>query len=429
MDSLVYPESILDSLENGHFLIDENLIVWDWNRWLSINTQISKNEIVGKSLEEFYPTINYKTLLRKIRTALKLNSPTFYSSNSQNIFMPIKRNKVTKTSLKLIQQQVTISPFILEKNMVMISIYDISELFEVRLCLQIEVEKVNKLNKSLEDEHAIVDKNIMNMKTDLDGRITDVSSLFCTFFEYNKNDIIGKNASILKGGQAPNLMYKELWNNITSKKNWSGEIKNKTASGKTKWVESRVSPILDDDGLLIGYNAVYFDIINKKLLESLYVTDSLTQIYNRTYFDGLMSDVCKYQRKADIDFVILIADIDFFKSINDNYGHQVGDEALKDVANALKKCLRDNDTIARWGGEEFVIMIKQVSINEAQSIAEKLRVKIENTKIQEMIDITVSFGLTKYDVGEDTNLTFKRADDALYEAKKTGRNKVVTKLL
>ena len=429
MHSLVYPEAIFDSLENGHFLIDDNLTVWDWNRWLSINTQISKDEIVGRSLEDFYPTINYKTLLRKIRTSLKLNSPTFYSSNSQNIFMPIKRNKVTKTSLELIQQQVTISPFILEKNMVLISIYDISELFEVRLCLQVEVEKVNKLNKSLEDEHAIVDKNIMNMKTDANGKITDVSSLFCTFFEYNKNDIIGKNASILKGGKAPNLMYKELWNNITSKKNWSGEIENKTASGKTKWVESRVSPILDDDGLLIGFNAVYFDIINKKLLENLYVTDYLTQIYNRTYFDGLMNDVSKYQRKTDIDFVILIADIDFFKAINDNYGHQVGDEALKDVAKSLKGCLRDNDTIARWGGEEFIIMIKQVSVDEAQSIAEKLRVKIENTKIQDMIDITVSFGLTKYYAGEDTNLTFKRADDALYEAKKTGRNKVVTKLL
>jgi diguanylate cyclase (GGDEF)-like protein len=226
----------------------------------------------------------------------------------------------------------------------------------------------------------------------------------------------------------PNLLYKELWHTISHEKPWIGEIENKTLSGEVKWVEVRITPIVSENGILEGFNAVYHDIINKKLLEKLYITDPLTQIYYRGYFDDLMSAVSKQQRKADTDFIIIIADIDHFKVINDTYGHQVGDEALKDVANALKSTLRDNDVIARWGGEEFVIMLKNITIEEAQIIAEKLRVKIEQTKVQGSISLTTSFGLTKYYVGEDTNHTFKRADDALYEAKKTGRNIVITKL-
>ena len=427
MDSLKCPEVLLNSLENGHLVLDDNFIVTYWNRWLSVNTQISEKSIIGKSLQEFYPEINYKILQRKIRTALRLNSPTFYDSNTNSVFLPIMRNKITNSSVKFMQQQVTVSPYIKSENKVMISIYDISELFEAKLSFQSEIDKVNLLNKILEDDQEIIDKNIMIMKTSTSGYISDVSGLFCDFYEYNKSDLIGKKASILKSGKIPDSVYKELWNTISNKKSWSGEVENITSKGEGKWVQSRVTPILDSKGEIIEFNAVYHDITNKKLLEELYIRDALTKLYNRAYFDELMSSIALHQRKADVDFVIVIADIDHFKSINDTYGHQVGDEALIDVANAFMECLRDDDVIARWGGEEFVIMLKNISIDEAQVVAEKLRIKIENTKIQNSIDMTSSFGMTKYYIGEDTNKTFKRADDALYEAKKTGRNRVVVK--
>ncbi|WP_415396950.1 diguanylate cyclase [Sulfurimonas sp. CS5] len=419
MEALQCPEILLNSLENGHFVIDENFTVTYWNRWLSVSTQITSEEIIGRSLQEFYPDINYKILLRKIRTALRLKTPTFYDSNSKTTFIPIIRNKITKTALKLMQQQVTISPYIASENKVMVSVYNISELHEIKLSLQKKIEKVNELNKILEDDKEIIDKNIMIMKTTIDGTIIDASNLFCEFFGYKKSELVGKTSSILKAGNIPELVYE---------KPWTGEIENITSSGESRWVQARITPIINDDGELIEINTVYQDITNKKLLEELYITDTLTQIYNRTYFDKLMTSIALYQRKADTNFVILIADIDHFKVINDTYGHQVGDEALKEVAKTLKDTLRDDDIVARWGGEEFVVMLKDIDLKEAQSIAEKLRAKIEKTKVQNTINITTSIGLTKYYVGEDTKLTFKRADNALYEAKKTGRNRVVTEL-
>lgn len=428
MSSLRCPDVLLDSLENGQLVIDDKFIVHYWNKWLSVNTQILKKDILNRSLQEFYPNINYKVLLRKIKTAIQINAPTFYDSNNRTAFLPIKRNKITTKSLNMMQQQVTISPYIKSENKVMLSIYDISELYETKLSLQKEINKVKELNEILETDKNIIDKNIMMIKISLDGVISEASTLYCEFFGYQQNDILGQNISILKSGNIPESTYENLWNTICDKKPWHGEIENRCANGDLKWVEVKILPIFDENKELIEFNAFYHDITNKKLLEELYITDPLTKLYNRGYFDEIFQDITKHQRKADTDFALVISDIDYFKSINDTYGHQVGDEALKDVASVLKNSLRDNDVIARWGGEEFVIILKNVTIDEAKIITEKLRVNIESVKIQNNIHVTSSFGLTKYRIGEDTKDTFKRVDDALYEAKKSGRNRVVTKL-
>lgn len=423
-----YCDVLLDSLDNGYIIMDDNFIVSYWNKWLCINTQISGEQIVGKSLAKFFPELNYTVLRRKIKTALNLKTPSFYDPSSNTKFIPINRNKVTTSSLTLMQQQVIISPYIIDENRVIISIYDISELHETKLLLQQKNSKVTELNEALEADKEIINQNIILMRTLADGIILDVSTLFCNFFEYKREDIIGKSASILKLDNNLKCLYKELQNITANKEAWNGELEIKTSIGKSKWVEARISPIFDEDSNLIEFNTIYYDITNKKLLEELYITDALTKLYNRAHFDDIINSITKHQRKADIDFALVISDIDHFKSINDNYGHQVGDQALKKVADTLKKSLRENDIIARWGGEEFVIMLKNVTAEEAQMIAEKLRYAVESLKIDDYFSCTCSFGISLYKPSENIDETFKRADDALYEAKHSGRNKVIIKL-
>ena len=145
-----YIDTLLDSLENGHMVIDDKFIIKYWNSWLSINTRITHEEIVGKSLEEFFPKLNYHVLQRKMRTALKLGTPSFYDPTSSTKFIPINRNKITTSSLSLMQQQVTITPYLKDENLVMISLHDISELHETKLLLKKEIQKVNSLNTELE---------------------------------------------------------------------------------------------------------------------------------------------------------------------------------------------------------------------------------------------------------------------------------------
>lgn len=419
---------LLDSLDNGYMIVDDNFIVIYWNKWLCINTQISQEQIVGKSLEEFYPELNYSVLKRKIKTALNLKTPSFYDPSSNTKFISINRNKVTTSSLTLMQQQVIISPYVVDENRVIISMYDISELHETKLLLQQKNNKVTELNEALEADKEVINQNIMIMRTSTAGIILDVSMLFCDFFEYQKEAVIGKSASILKINENVKCLHEELQNIIMGKESWSGELEIKTSSDKSKWVEARISPIFNQDDNLIEFNTIYYDITNKKLLEELYITDALTKLYNRAHFDDIISSITKHQRKADIDFALVIADIDHFKSINDNHGHQVGDQTLKKVADTLKKSLRENDIIARWGGEEFIIMLKNVTAEEAGMIAEKLRYAVESLKIDDSISCTCSFGISMYKPSENIDETFKRADDALYEAKHSGRNKVIVKL-
>lgn len=415
---------LLDSLESGHILIDNSLKVYFWNKWLSTNTQITNENIVGKNILDFFPTIDKNILLRKIETAFLLNSPTFYNANSKEPFLNIKRNRVSNASLEYMQLQITISAYDYESKIVMISIYDISEVYETKLSLSKEIQKVNTLNKILELQKDVIDKNIMILRTKTDGTINDASSMFCEFYGYSKDELIGKNISIISSKKLPKSIYKDLWESILSKKAWNGEIENITKNGTLKWTQLSINPVVDNSDNLIEFNAFYHDITNKKLLEELYIRDTLTGLYNRAFFEKTISSLNANQRKSDTSFALVIADIDHFKSINDTYGHQAGDEALKSVASTLNLLLRSDDIIARWGGEEFVIMLKNIPKEDAIKITEKLRSAIEKKEILKDRPVTCSFGIAIYKQGDNIKDVFKKADEALYEAKKNGRNRV-----
>lgn len=153
--------------------------------------------------------------------------------------------------------------------------------------------------------------------------------------------------------------------------------------------------------------------------------DSLTGIYNRSYFKDKFSDDLIKSCKEGACFSIVLFDIDHFKQINDDYGHQKGDEALIGITQLVSSLIRKTDLFFRWGGEEFLILFPSAKIEEATKVAEKIRVEIENLKITGIRKITASFGVTQCKVDDTQETMFKRADNSLYLAKLTGRNKVV----
>ena len=120
-----------------------------------------------------------------------------------------------------------------------------------------------------------------------------------------------------------------------------------------------------------------------------------------------------------------MCDIDHFKSVNDRYGHLVGDEILKEVVDEIKSSIRDSDILARWGGEEFIILLPNTSEKNAIIVANKIVRKIENRKFKVVGNITMSCGVSEVTPNDTLNVWFKRVDDALYKAKDRGRNRVV----
>ncbi len=183
----------------------------------------------------------------------------------------------------------------------------------------------------------------------------------------------------------------------------------------------------DELGELVGWFNQLADKLESdhKVIERLSVTDKLTQLYNRTKIDELfLLELGKARRYGNVLSVVLL-DLDHFKEVNDTYGHQAGDLVLRNLAETLRRNVRESDHVGRWGGEEFVILAPSTDLEQARALAEKLRVAIAGHDFAEVGHKTASFGVATWRDGDDEDSMTKRADECLYMAKGEGRNRVV----
>ena len=168
----------------------------------------------------------------------------------------------------------------------------------------------------------------------------------------------------------------------------------------------------------------------EKTIEVYYkdaITDNLTQLYNRRKIDDVLDSEVKRGKRYKKTFSVILLDIDYFKEINDKYGHQTGDEVLKGVAEVLKATVRESDLVSRWGGDEFLIITIEADISKAVTIAEKIRLELESSVLYHDIIVTTSIGVADFDFRyDDARSIIRKADLALYEAKNRGKNNVVS---
>lgn len=170
----------------------------------------------------------------------------------------------------------------------------------------------------------------------------------------------------------------------------------------------------------------YYDLRQyTKILLKISITDKLTGLYNRVKIDEkLYEEQKRVNRYTEYMCSILMIDIDFFKSINDTFGHQKGDEILKELARLMREIFRDTDMIGRWGGEEFIVILANTSVEEAYKVAEKLRSEVESKLHIESQSVTISIGIGSLVQHENVDQMLKRVDEALYSSKENGRNKI-----
>lgn len=221
---------------------------------------------------------------------------------------------------------------------------------------------------------------------------------------------------------------------LTTQKIQNGNYKLSGRSGRELKIEMKVVPVPSVDNHTGGLVAFVHDSSSQldlqRQLKDLYefsMLDPLTQVANRAEFERSLDQFVRNHADSDFQCSLIICDIDFFKQINDNYNHHVGDQALIAFAGLLKQFVRAQDVVARYGGEEFVILCANCDQNAAVERAEEIRKKLRSTP-QPMLDgkyITASFGVSQLQHNESTTDFFVRADTALLHAKETGRNRVV----
>lgn len=189
----------------------------------------------------------------------------------------------------------------------------------------------------------------------------------------------------------------------------------------------KVSKIAFSTQYLILFHNITKIIGEKNRVVKLAEHDALTGIYNRVKLNSIFPNLIFNANKYDKNFSIILFDIDHFKSINDIYGHNVGDSVLVELTHLIKNLLRESDIFVRWGGEEFIVVLPITSLSDASKLASHLRKNLEEHPFLQVGEVTCSFGVTDFKVGDTQIILLERADEALYTAKNNGRNQVVTK--
>ncbi|QWR77381.1 diguanylate cyclase [Candidatus Magnetomonas plexicatena] len=296
-------DNILNLINMGIVILDRDYNVTFWNRWISLNTGVKEEHILGKSIIDVYPNLDNNSFLRNLKSVLTFGNVVFLSQKLHNYLFPIKLSGSYAAQLEFMQQSCVIMPL-----------------------------------------------------RDKDSKITNI---------------------------------------------------------------------------VITVSDVTENVCYEKQLYEMNIKDSLTGIYNRGFFDIRYEEEFRRHIRYARHLSLIVFDVDYFKKINDGFGHQCGDLVLKNIALTSLKVIRDMDILARVGGEEFCCILPETTTEGAITIAERLRCEVSemtSTYNNTPVKVTISLGVAELNSSmESKELLFELADSALYDAKRSGRNRVIYK--
>ena len=269
------------------------------------------------------------------------------------------------------------------------------------------------------------------MITDAAGDIVRVNGTFTQITGYSSEEAVGMNTRMLNSGRHDPAFYTAMWADLTQKGFWSGEIWNRRKGGEIYAELETISAVRDETGAVQNYVALFTDITHikdhQRQLEHVAHYDLLTGLPNRVLLaDRLLQAMAHAQRRGQ-SLAVAFLDLDGFKAINDEYGHETGDALLNALANRMKEALREEDSLSRFGGDEFVAVLVDLENGaDCEPVLERL-LKSVSEPVQlgdKTVQVSASIGVTLFPQdGSDADLLMRHADQAMYHAKLAGKNR------
>lgn len=263
-----------------------------------------------------------------------------------------------------------------------------------------------------------------------DTTIISVNRAFTEVTGYQPEEVIGQKPDILRSNQQDSAFYQRMWEELKLSGQWQGEIWNRNRQGDIYLEWLSIAAVRDEQGNISHYIGIFSDITsekeNEERLHYLAHYDQLTNLPNRILFTDRLKHALAMARRARNQVAVMFLDLDGFKTINDSLGHTTGDKLLRLVAERLTDCLRESDTVARFGGDEFTIVLP--AIDDEESVAKIARKITEEVARPYLINshpasVTTSIGISLYPAdGQQAHTLIQKADKAMYHAKRHGKN-------
>ncbi|MFT6029787.1 MAG: diguanylate cyclase (GGDEF)-like protein/PAS domain S-box-containing protein [Oleiphilaceae bacterium] len=266
--------------------------------------------------------------------------------------------------------------------------------------------------------------------TDAAGLIIDVNETFTDVTGYEHDEVLGRSARILQSGEQSPAFYDQLWKSLIDKGHWHGETWNKRKNHETYPQLLTISAVHDDKNKVKNYVALFTDITQIKeyqgQLEYIAHYDVLTKLPNRTLLADRLSLAITHSKRNSQQLAVAFLDLDGFKYVNDTYGHALGDELLIALSHRMKDALRDGDTLSRFGGDEFVVVLPSLeNAQDYEPILERLlKAASKPITVNDIeLKISASIGVSLYPLDDaDADQLIRHADQAMYVAKQSGKN-------
>ena len=267
--------------------------------------------------------------------------------------------------------------------------------------------------------------------TDTSGSIIDVNDSFTTTTGYTRNEVLRKNPRLLQSGRQHPEFYDEMWQALLTEGCWSGEVWNRRKNGEEYAEKKTISAVRNKQGIITHYVSLGSDITlmkeHQEKLENIAHYDLLTHLPNRSLLSDRLSQAMLQCGRHEKSLAVVFLDLDGFKHVNDTYGHSVGDELLIALSVRMKESLREGDSLARIGGDEFVAVLTDLDkIEDCEPVLERLLLSASEsvTLGAVVLNVSASIGVTLYPLDNvDADLLMRHADQAMYMAKELGKNR------
>jgi len=281
-----------------------------------------------------------------------------------------------------------------------------------------DAEMVRTLSQAVEQNPGVT------IITNTSGKIEYVNSAYCALTKHQLQDVIGMTPDILDPAQVDIDILNNIWATIKTGGIWQGEVHNTYGDGYLRWENARISPVLSQDRKITHYVIIQEDVTQQReqheQLEYMAMHDALTDLPNRSLFNDRLKQAIELAKRDNEPLAVMLMDLNNFKEINDSMGHQIGDEILKEISTRLLQIIRGGDTVARMGGDEFLILLPSAQADKQIQFIERINSILETPFIvgTRSFEIRASIGVALYpEDGDEPEILLKRADVAMYAAK------------